>query len=221
MVSALVDKVRLDMDQYESTGDRQVLDHLLFQLELLQRHLVVAETDRDILQRLSHAVSAVNRMIDESLNVFPEVNACCVYTNNRGRPKLDVRKDQLMHLLSLKFTCPDIAMLLGVSLRTVRKRMTDYGISVSGLYSQMSDEDLDCAVSTLKEQYPNSGYRMMNGLLQQQGIRVHHARIRDSMQRVDPYGVSMRWQECVRRKQYNVTEPLALWHIDGNHKLIR
>ena len=38
-------------------------------------------------------------------------------------------------------------------------------------------------MSTLKEQYPNSGYRMMNGLLQQQGIRVQHARIRDSMQR--------------------------------------
>ena len=33
VVSALVDKVRLDMDQYKSTDDRQVLDHLLFRSE--------------------------------------------------------------------------------------------------------------------------------------------------------------------------------------------
>ena len=103
--------------------------------------------------------------------------------------------------------------------------MSEYGLSVSALYSGISDTDLDIAITSLKHQYPNAGYRMMNGLLLQQGIRVQQARIRESMHRVDPYGVTVtvtvRWQQCIRRRQYNVTQPLALWHLDGNHKLIR
>lgn len=41
------------------------------------------------------------------------------------------------------------------------------------------------------------------------------------MQRVDPQGVAVRWLRLTPRRQYNVSGPLALWHIDGNHKLIR
>lgn len=30
-----------------------------------------------------------------------------------------------------------------------------------------------------------------------------------------------RWKSTTRRRNYNVRYPLSLWHIDGNHKLIR
>ena len=114
-----------------------------------------------------------------------------------------------------------IASMLGVSLRTLRRRMTDVGLSVNDFYSAISDSDLDRAVSALKVQYPNSGYRMMAGLLLQQGVRVKQMQLRESMQRVDPNGIVLRCHECIRRRRYNVPYPLALWHLDGNHKLIR
>ena len=42
------------------------------------------------------------------------------------------------------------------------------------------------------------------------------------MQRCDPEGVANRWLNTVHpRCSYSVYGPLALWHIDGNHKLIR
>jgi hypothetical protein len=43
------------------------------------------------------------------------------------------------------------------------------------------------------------------------------------MQRVDPEGILLRALEMntIRRRQYSVAGPLSLWHIDGNHKLIR
>ena len=43
------------------------------------------------------------------------------------------------------------------------------------------------------------------------------------MCRVDPEGVLIRSLELstVNRRRYQVYAPLALWHIDGNHKLIR
>ena len=64
--------------------------------------------------------------------------------------------------------------------------MTEYGLSVTALYTDISDADLDRAVVSLKHQYTNAGYRMMTGLLLQQGIRVQQARLRESMHRVDP-----------------------------------
>ena len=56
--------------------------------------------------------------------------------SHRGRPKFDIRKEQIEHL-NLNFTCPKIASLLGVSLHTIRRIMTEYGLSVSGLYSDI------------------------------------------------------------------------------------
>ena len=111
--------------------------------------------------------------------------------------------------------------MIGVSLSTICRRMSEYGLSVAALYTNISDADLDQAVISLKHDYTNAGYRMMTGLLLQQGIRVHQSRLRKSMHRVDPCGISIRWQESIKRRQYSVTQPLALWHIDGNHKLIR
>ena len=39
--------------------------------------------------------------------------------------------------------------------------------------------------------------------------------------RVDPYGVQNRFRQLLKRRQYSVPMPFSLWHLDGNHKLIR
>ena len=46
-------------------------------------------------------------------------------------------------------------------------------------------------------------------------------RIRDSLRRIDPVGVVSRLIHTVNRRTYSVPSPNALWHVDGNHKLIR
>ena len=38
---------------------------------------------------------------------------------------------------------------------------------------------------------------------------------------VDPIGRRLRSMNAIHRRVYNVRSPLALWHMDGNHKLIR
>lgn len=45
----------------------------------------------------------------------------------------------------------------------------------------------------------------------------------DSIKRVNPEGVTMRRLsiQTAKRRQYSVPAPNHLWHIDGNHKLIR
>ena len=73
----------------------------------------------------------------------------------------------------------------------------------------------------IKLDFPNCGYRMMQGHLLRQGHRIPHARIRDCLHRIDMEGVAIRWATTVQRRKYTVSSPQSLWHIDGNHKLIR
>ena len=62
---------------------------------------------------------------------------------------------------------------------------------------------------------------MLAGYLCSEGIRVPRSRLRASLHRVDPSGVADRRSCTIRRRVYSVPHPNYIWHIDGNHKLIR
>ena len=61
----------------------------------------------------------------------------------------------------------------------------------------------------------------MEGGLRARGLRIQTTRVCDSIARVNPVMSALRQHtfRIVRRK-YSVPCPNALWHIDGNHKLI-
>ena len=46
----------------------------------------------------------------------------------RGRPQIPISGDQLVYLLELHFTTEEIAFLLGVSPRTIRRRIIQFGL---------------------------------------------------------------------------------------------
>ena len=76
-------------------------------------------------------------------------------------------------------------------------------------------------MKNIQDMFPNAGYRRVQSQLCLSGIKVSQLRVRESMQRTDPEGVATRWLALTPRATYCVSGPLALWHIDGNHKLIR
>ena len=63
----------------------------------------------------------------------------------------------------------------------------------------------------------------MIGYLLARGYRVQGKRVRESMRRVDPEGVIERSisLNIIQRRRYSVPSPMALWHMDGQHKLVR
>ena len=196
------------------------LDALIFHVNQLYRLLIAYCDDDQKLEEVGRSLALLTELehsMEEAGHTGYAANLI-PGQNGRGRPKFDISEEQLQHLLQLQFTCPKIAYLLGVSLSTVRRRMTEYGLSVSALYSEISDVELDRLINEIRGSFPNCGYRMMDGHLRQRGIRVTQARIRNSMHRVDPEGVVLRWREAIQRRKYRVSSPLALWHIDGNHK---
>lgn len=91
----------------------------------------------------------------------------------------------------------------------------------SGTYSSIEDSQLDEIITCASNEHPGIGIRMLQGYLKGNGYRVQRERIRFSLLRTDPIGVVQRWRQTVKRRHYCVKSPLSLWHIDGNHKLIR
>ena len=146
-----------------------------------------------------------------------------VLTGTRGRPKFNITKEQLQFLLERGFSVPDIAQIISVSVSTIERRLREFRIPARSFYSDIDEETLDRTIRDISRSFPSAGYRRMTGFLLSRGIKVQQERIRESMWRVDPEGVFIRSLELttVNRRRYHVYAPLALWHVDGNHKLIR
>ncbi|XP_028407186.1 uncharacterized protein LOC114529573 [Dendronephthya gigantea] len=160
---------------------------------------------------------------ERDLPVFYEAPSVVPINGQRGRPRFEISREQLEFFLEQIFTLREISCLMGVSESTVKRRIREFGINIRDGYCEFHDEQLDQLVLQFLTDFPNSGYRRMTGFLLSAGHRVQQHRVRESMRRVDPIGVFLRALEIrtVRRRRYQVPGPLALWHIDGNHKLIR
>lgn len=111
--------------------------------------------------------------------------------------------------------------MLGVSLRTVRRRIAEHGLFKVVFRSAITDAELDGVVNNIMEQFPNIGYSRLEGELRRRNILVPRARCRETLRRLDPVGVVDRLHSLCYGRKYSVYGPLALWHVDGNHKLIR
>ena len=98
-----------------------------------------------------------------------------LFTGNRGRPKYIVPQEQVEFLIKRHFSVPEISKLLGVSTRTVERRMSEYGLSIWGSYEGMNDNELDDIVTGILKDFPNAG-KKMTGLLLARRIR-HPSRV--------------------------------------------
>lgn len=123
-------------------------------------------------------------------------------------------------LRELRYTWEQISGALMISRTTLWRRLRELGIHTSS-YTQISDADLDSAMSTLVRRFPNNGTTMMWGHLRSLNIVVTRSRVQESLLRVSESSVQMRQRITVQRRVYNVPAPNCLWHIDGLHCLIR
>ena len=142
------------------------------------------------------------------------------YRNPR-RPQIDVSVEEIEFLRQLKFSWTKIATLLGISRSTLYRRLEEENLAIHQSYSDISDAELDSLVQGIKASHPNDGERLMIGHLATQNISVPRARLQGSIDRVDPINTALRRSVALRRRVYHCEGPNAVWHVDGNHKLVR
>ena len=141
------------------------------------------------------------------------------YTGGHERPKYVINSKQVVFLRELCFTWTNIAQLYGISRRTLYNIRSYYNMTGDefSAFTQISDDDLKQTIREVKLSLPQCGQSMMRGILTSQGIYVSTTRIRECLAAVDPVNTALRW---ATRRVYSVPHPNALWHLDGNHKLI-
>lgn len=97
-----------------------------------------------------------------------------------------------------------------------------FNISLRDRYSNLSDSDLDNLVRELVRGNDELGAEAVRARLTGQGIVVQRHRVRQSLIRTNPIGAAQRvTTRRLHRRIYQVAGPNSLWHLDGNHKLIR
>jgi hypothetical protein len=160
-------------------------------------------------------------------------------TGTAGRPRIEFDPTFLSFALELRGPT-DVANVFGCSARTVRRRGLELGLLNPGqapflitarngeavrVYqgpprpsriSNISDNDLDVAISRILRDFPRLGRHMIDGRLRSQGIRVPRSRIRASRIRIRGHIPSFARQPLARR-EYHVAGVNSLWHHDGQH----
>ena len=135
------------------------------------------------------------------------------HRSGRGRPPLQILKDQLEYLRSLSFSWTQIASLLGVSRMTIFRRRQEFGL-LDEPTRTLSDAELRLKISELKRTLPTVGEKMIMGQLRALGFHITRSRIRETLRTMDPINTALRWQGTITaRRHYSVPGPNSLWHI--------
>ena len=137
----------------------------------------------DVLGGLNSAVSASVDRVRKALRIVRDMlqdgsevmytgyHTSLIHYGNEGRPQLNIPRNQLAYMLEMTFTVPQIASILKVSVRTIRRRMSEYELSVHAPYSQLTDHELDTIVSSIQTQFPTCGNHQMQGHLLARGMK--------------------------------------------------
>ena len=234
-VSWIVDLLRRiarDMALYSDGRciPEDTLDSFEMSLELAYHELLVLETtaqlstpQREACGLVSSAITSLRTVREESTRsrYSRPFNAALIDSGSVGRPSFTIPYSQLRFLIENQFTTPQIAEIMGTSVRTIQRKMSEYGLSIREQFSTIPDQQLDDLVMSIQQQFPMCGNQQMRGHLRSRGFHIQQYRVRESQRRVDPEGTILRRLTGMHRRNYSVPFPRSLYHIDGNHKLIR
>ena len=137
-----------------------------------------------------------------------------------GRPRLDVCIEDILSLRSFNYSWTKVARMLNISRHTLYRRLQEYGIDTDG-FTDISDSELDQLLTDVKTEHPNIGEVMLQGHLLHMGVKVPRAKLRSAIHRTDHANTIRRQSHVINHRVYSTPHPNGVWHIDGNHKLIR
>ena len=190
-----------------------------WQLNSVQSELISTTLDTPIYGYSSGYIPYErNNELDSMVDSFKQT-----HPNDRerlpGRPKLKVCIEEIEYLRGLRFTWTKMAKILGISRSTLYCRLE--GVDLTCTYSDISNNELDSMVDSIKQTHPNDGERLLIGHLHRLGILLPRSRVRASIHRVDPINTAIGRSVKIRRRVYCVEGPNSLWHIYGHRKLIK
>jgi len=105
---------------------------IVFKLDFLQRITVSLDVD-DVVTGLVGLAHSMLVEMDQRNHVHCAYQTPLNSSGKRGRTSYEITEEQLLFLLEQGFQVCDISNILGVSARTVERRMSKFGLSVSAI----------------------------------------------------------------------------------------
>jgi hypothetical protein len=101
------------------------IDLLRLRVDHINRMLVSLHVPDDIVYIMGSLYDQLSFLVMQKTEEVPLVRG-------RGRPKYDIPKKQLSFLLDQAFSVPEISRILGVGKRTVERKLSTFGLTVTG-----------------------------------------------------------------------------------------
>ncbi|XP_060587542.1 uncharacterized protein LOC132743043 isoform X2 [Ruditapes philippinarum] len=210
-----------DLEGHRTANCKEQLENIVH--ILLDEMSQISTVHENVVDLINAAIRLLEDDEDRETRTAFKPNLC--YTNNKGWPSYQIAEETLKYYVENDFSVNDISSILNVSSRTIARRLQYYSLSIRNSYSNIDDNELDELVASKVQEFPNSGYRTIYGHLKSVDVRIQISRVREAIKRVDPCAVAVRrlfmQHYRIKRRRYNVEAPMALWHVDTNHKLIR
>lgn len=148
--------------QQSSSNPGADVEHFQYRLENII-HILSRFASTGTLQHEDEIFSKLHTALEEL-----DIRNLTVQT---GQSFQFITQDQLQYLLEQHFTVREISKIYSVSVRTIQRRMTQYGLFVRQTYSGISDQELKGKVSDFIANCPNTGYKVVTGYLASIGHR--------------------------------------------------
>ena len=218
--------VRVDFEQLVTNIARleEAIDRLCWLLSAISESNIggVAANFKGQLEDMKRNLEALQLQLFEKKRLLEsETYQCQREQGNVGRPRFIISREQILYLREFSFKWTEIADILGVSISTLNRHRASLGLGSEPRFTAIADDDLDALVREIVGRSPFSGIRIVQGEMEDRGVHVQRERVRAALHRVDGLNVRARLSHVIQRRRYKVPGPNSLWHVDGNHKLIR
>ena len=128
-ILSVIESAITSTDRVENTDD---ISSLVLRLECLNRVIVGEGLPDAIVSSLGQVLLILREREREWDWEINSMNSNTESSRRRGRPSFDIKEEQLAFLVENDFKVPEIGAMLGVSSRTVERRLSSFGISISG-----------------------------------------------------------------------------------------
>ena len=171
-------------------------------IETLMQCVVLLDSFETVSENVMCCLMQAHNLLSRNTNdIRRNNNQAQLYdgTSSVGRPSLIISREQVEYLMDCNFTVKEMSDILGVSKRTVERRMSQYELTNMNGFTAINDERLDAIVSEIKSLSPDCGFKLLSGYLRARNIHVQRRRVRESLTRVDPLGIQARRCRTVHR----------------------
>ena len=145
----------------DNVKNKDDISSLVLRLDYLNRVIVGEGLPDPIVSSLGEVLFILR---EKEMEPDWEINSTDVDMESRrrrGRPSFDVKEEQLSFLVENDFKVPEISLMLGVSTRTVERRLSSFGISISGKFEDLVLRLYWCTDKRIVKPPPTEGFTLI------------------------------------------------------------